>query len=257
MLGEETWGVSLSNGFHMLNQSYLFKADRQNSRLPLFEGKMMHQFTHQWDSSVRYWIDENEGRKALLGKKVLDGEQTLSYQKYQLVFRRIASSTNERSMISTILPKSVFPAESLTTLSSQHSCTEMLCITSILNCFVIDFGLRQRVSANISMFYVYQLPVPRLTTTDPAFAPIVNRAAQLICTTPEFDELAKEVGLGSHLNGVTDPARRAQLRAELDGIIAHLYGLTAEEFSHILAAFPLVATEVKEAALHAYHNTNL
>jgi hypothetical protein len=71
-----------------------------------------------------------------------------------------------------------------------------------------------------------------------AYQGIVYRAAKLICTTPEFDDLAAEVGLGSHANGVTDAAQRAQLRAELDGMIAHLYGLTEVEFTHILSTFP-------------------
>jgi hypothetical protein len=102
------------------------------------------------------------------------------------------------------------------------------------------------------MFYVYQMPVPRLTESDPAFAPIVERAARLICTTPEFDDLAKEVGLGSHKAGATDPAERARLRADLDGLVAHLYGLTEDEFAHILTTFPLVDPGVKEAALEAY-----
>ena len=75
------------------------------------------------------------------------------------------------------------------------------------------------------MFYIYQLPVPRLTETDSSFTPIVTRAAKLSCTTPEFDDLAKVVGLGTHKNGVTHPDERAQLRAELDGMIAHLYNL--------------------------------
>ncbi len=35
---------------------------------------------------------------------------------------------------------------------------------------------------------------------------------------------------------------RARLRVELDGIIAHLYELTEEEFTCILTAFPLVAS---------------
>ena len=81
---------------------------------------------------------------------------------------------------------------------------------------------------------------------------IVERAAKLICTTPEFDDLAKEVGLGSHKKGVTDPKVRAQLRAELDGMIAHLYGLTESEFAHILSTFPLVAEEVKSAAMEEF-----
>jgi hypothetical protein len=40
-----------------------------------------------------------------------------------------------------------------------------------------------------------------------------------------------------------------KLRAELDAIIAHLYGLTPEEFAHILSTFPIVPQEVKAAAL--------
>ncbi|MBN1247618.1 MAG: type II DNA modification enzyme, partial [Anaerolineae bacterium] len=37
-----------------------------------------------------------------------------------------------------------------------------------------------------------------------------------------------------------DEARRALLRAELDGLYAHLYGLTREELAYILDTFPIV-----------------
>lgn len=52
--------------------------------------------------------------------------------------------------------------------------------------------------------------------------------------------------------GATDKEEREKLRAELDGIIANLYGLTEEEFSHILNTFPLVEQTIKDAALEAY-----
>jgi hypothetical protein len=110
------------------------------------------------------------------------------------------------------------------------------------------------VSANINMFYIYQLPIPRLQKGDQWFDAIVERAAKLICTTPEFDELAQEIGLESHKNGVTNEVQRGQLRAELDGIIAHLYGLTESEFAYILTTFPIVADPVKQNALNAYRD---
>jgi hypothetical protein len=53
---------------------------------------------------------------------------------------------------------------------------------------------------------------------------------------------------------VTHPDERAKLRAELDGLVAHLYGLTYEEFKYILSTFPIVKDDVKEAALVAYAN---
>jgi len=42
------------------------------------------------------------------------------------------------------------------------------------------------------------------------------------------------------------------LRAELDGLIAHLYGLTDSEFAHIPTTFPLVAEGVKDSTPAAY-----
>ena len=125
-----------------------------------------------------------------------------------------------------------------------------LCLAAaFFDSYVFDFLIRSKITNHLNMFYVFQMPVPRLTEKDPPFAPIVERSARLICTTPEFDALAKHVGLKSHKDGATDPAQRAKLRAELDALIAHLYGLTEQEFAHILSTFPLVPHETKDAAL--------
>ncbi|HKI19240.1 MAG TPA: hypothetical protein VKA15_15245 [Isosphaeraceae bacterium] len=53
---------------------------------------------------------------------------------------------------------------------------------------------------------------------------------------------------------MTDRTGRGQLRAELDGLIAHLYGLTESEFAHVLSTFPLVPDPVKVAAQNAYRD---
>ena len=128
----------------------------------------------------------------------------------------------------------------------------MMYLCAVWNSFTVDYLLRLRVTANVNFFYVYQLPVPRLGSSDNGLAPIVECAARLICTTEEFDDLAREVGLKNHNEGATDPSKRARLRAELDGLIAHLYGLTEQEFMHILSTFPQVEQSVKDGALDAY-----
>jgi hypothetical protein len=51
---------------------------------------------------------------------------------------------------------------------------------------------------------------------------------------------------------VTDPIKRAKLRAELDAMVAHLYRLTEDEFAHILSTFPLVPEATKQAALDEF-----
>ncbi|AFZ61427.1 ATP-binding protein [Anabaena cylindrica FACHB-243] len=263
LLGENIngkWNLRLTAEFHMTSDSKLFQQQAGKGKLPLYEGKMIHQFTHLY-AEPRYWVDEQEGRKALLGKNQVDEGQTLDYQTYRLAFRSVASSTNERSLISSILPQSVFCGNSLLvsqTYSEDNQVAidnqQMLFAITIFNSFVIDYYLRQKVTTNLNMFFVYQLPVPRLMEGDKYFNEIVGRSAKLIFTTPAFDEIAQEVGLSSYKDGIIDEVERGKIKAELDGIIAHIYGLTEEEFASIIRTFPLVPEPVKITALNAYRD---
>ncbi|MCT7949378.1 hypothetical protein NG798_06240 [Ancylothrix sp. C2] len=248
---EGKWNLELHREFNMTDDAFLFHKQPAAGMLPLYEGKMIHQFTHLY-AEPRYWVDEKESRKALLGRKGIDEGQKLDYQSYRLGYRDVASNTNVRTMIACIIPPNVFAGNTLVLAQPFTNSDELLFAVSVLNSFACDFIIRQKVTAHCNMFYVYQLPVPRLTVGDTYFNEIVERAAKLICTTPEFDELAEEVGLGSHQNGVTNETERAKLRAELDGMIANIYGLTEEEFAHILTTFPIVPEPVKQAALEAY-----
>lgn len=258
LLGEKLkgcWNLVLTREFDMTNDSHLFKTEQGKGRLPLFTGKMFHQFEQTAEHSG-YWIDEKEGRSALLGRNE-DAGQPMDYQGYRWLHRRIARNTDSRTLIATVTPTMVFTEVNSTTLKVVETGIdglEMCYWCAVSNSFTLDWLLRQSVTTTLNMFFIYQLPVPRLTAKDTAFAPIVNRAARLICTTPEFDVLAKEVGLESHRQGAADPAERARLRAELDGLVAHLYGLTESEFTHVLTTFPLVAEPVKIAALNAYRD---
>lgn len=254
LLGEQlpdVWNLKLSTEFHMTNDSYLFRTEPGPGRLPLYEGKMIHQFRHDF-AGPRYWVDEKEGRQGVLGREK-DTGQKLGYQSYRFAFRRIGRNTDSRTLISTIIPKNHWLSESFNYSVSLDS-AQSLYITALINSFVVDSSIRNAITANINMFFVYQLPVPRLTPSDPDFQPIVTAAAKLICTAPEFDDLAKAAGLRGSQDGVTDEAGRARLRAELDGRVAHLYGLTEDEFGHILGTFPLVAGDVKAAALQAFRD---
>jgi len=261
LLGDDVpgaWSVRFTQELNMTSDSHLFRTEPGKGRLPLYEGKMIWQFDHRF-AEPKYWLDEREARSALLGGRE-DAGQPLEYQSYRLGFRDVASNTNERTAIMTMLPRRVFcnhklPYGWIRQPGKAAFDVAVGCfVASVFNSFVFDYLIRQRVTTNLTFFFLYQMPVPRLVGKDKAFAPIVERAARLICTTPEFDDLAKEVGLKSHRQGATDPAERARLRAELDGLIAHLYGLTEDEFAYILTTFPLVADPVKVAAHNAYRD---
>ncbi len=261
LLGQQiadSWNIRFGTEFHMTNDSYLFRTSPAKGRLPLYEGKMINQFSHRV-IEPKYWIDEQEGRKALLGRMEDEG-QRLDYESYRLAFRDVARNTDARTAIMTMLPPNVFcnhplPYVIVTTPPRPgYDYRSALLFCAILNSLIADYVLRQRVTAHLTFFLLSQLPVPRVPMSDPAYAGIVRRAAKLICTSREFDDLAGEVGLMDHGQGVTDPIKRAQLRAELDGLVAHLYGLTEFEFAHVLSTFPLLPDPAKVAAQNAYRD---
>lgn len=308
---EGVWNLKLAREFDMTNDSHLFRTTPAPGRLPLYEGKMIHQFDHDF-GKPKYWVDEAEGRKAVLGRTA-DVGQVLPYQTFRIGVRAIASNTNERTVICGPIPPYVFVGNSvLVSCDASPSLARLVALT-FLNSFAVDNFIRQSVSANINQFYIYQIPVPRLTPDSPFYWPIVTRAAKLVCTSPEFEplwnEVAKELNalpsnspkpisdpfaqplempksppLGATASaeqsnalpsdsklptfdsfarslemprwtpecGSKDPDYRIQLRAELDAIIAHIYGLTEEEFIHVLSAFPIVKENIKSSTLTAY-----
>ena len=243
LLGDEisnVWNVKFISEFHITADRNLFNTN--GSGLPLYEGKMIHQFNAYW-SEPRYWIEEPSGSARLSDKYKVSSDK-LDYLKPRLAFRGISAATNERTLISTMLPPRVFSEGRTATTVIQRNigASEQLFLLSCLNSFVLDWTLRAKVISNINMFYMYQLPLPRLSAGDPIFDAIVPRAARLTCTTPAFAALWQQV-MGAEWSpevAAVDPAERASLRRELDALVAHLYGLSRDEFDHILRTFPLV-----------------
>ena len=213
---------------------------------------MIHQFEHN-TSLAKYWINEKEGRNAIIGQRNKDDGLVLPYQTYRLGFRAVAGNTNIRTIICGSIPPNVFCGNSLL-VSENLNGINLLSAQAFLNSFIVDFYARQMVTTNINMFYIYQLPVPRLCATDKWYTEIVEKSAKLICTTLEFAELWEEVmqTTWSAAAAATQATERNQLRAELDGIIAHIYGLSEQEFQYILSTFPIVPAAQKERTLEEY-----
>jgi len=253
----DSWNVRLGRELHGTGDDSLMEKSKGASLVPVYEGKNIHQFSTTWLPVTR-WIAPLDGRSRLLGHDE-DKGQKLSYEVFRVAFREIAANTNERSLIATILPPETFSTHKLM-LNRDPSgigLSESVSLCAILNSFLFDYLVRQRVTTSISVNVIEQLPIPRLTAAHPDFRPLVERAARLVGTSAEFDELLQEVfgRKATHkTHGVTDPQERLTLRAQIDALVARLYELTQEEFQHILSTFPLVDESVKTQTLNTYRD---
>ncbi|MHB9112920.1 MAG: Eco57I restriction-modification methylase domain-containing protein [Thermoleophilia bacterium] len=266
-----SWPVTYANEFHMTNDSNLFapierwlaKGYRPDGlgrwidpegdiALPLYEGRMIGQF----DFSSKGWVS-GKGRQAIwheipwesktVEPQYLMGQRTYAVEKPASAWNKVgminvSSSTNTRTMVAAYTGP--WPCgNSVPTLSMPETgLPEHLALVTVLNSFVYDYIVRHRVAGiNLNFFYLEETPLPRvLPPTVLKFvtlsAAALNLAHRLFA--PQWVELASGYLELRHQSWrttwATDPKERLRLRCELDALVAHLYGLSYDDFAFIL-----------------------
>jgi hypothetical protein len=173
---------------------------------------------------------------ALALRDLLDRWMDERSPNWLMVMRGVARATDERTMISTVIPRSALgnSAPVLLTTSSL-SAAYIAALIGCANSLVLDFAARFKVGGiNMNFFLVKQFPVlspDQYTSSDLAF--IVPRVLELTYTSHDLAPWAEELGY-SGLPFPWCPDRRADLRAELDAYYARLYGLGRDDLRYIL-----------------------
>lgn len=264
---ENPWGITFNRMFDMSNDSHLFRTreeletegwelrgnvfvrpdDDRRRYLPLYEAKMVHQFNHRWATYAdtiddvrdttpserrdrnfsvlpRYWVCENE-----VWSKLEDAKWP---HEWLMGWRDITNATNERTVISGVIPACAvgnkFPLLLVSTKYSFWTCALSSCLDSFAN----DYVARQKMGGTtLNFFLAKQLAVlPPQTLDKPApWQPdlslaewLTPRILELTYTAEDLRPFAEDMGY----NGepfVWDEERRFQLRAELDAAFFHLY----------------------------------
>jgi hypothetical protein len=263
------WGVTFKTMFHMSNDSHLFHTREQLEAsgahldsdghfrtltaewLPLYEAKLIHQYDHRFASFgpdgeandvinkhhadpefgivPRYWIQESEVNGAWK-----------SARPYTLVYRAMARNTDSATFIVTLVPKVGF-GNSGYLLFMQSAAERIASLLACTNSRVVEFAARQKIGgANLNKFIVEQFPIlAPAQLHDEHIKLITPRVLELTYTAWDMQPFAQDLGYDGP-PFVWDEERRVRLRAELDGIYAHLYGISREDFDYILDTFPIV-----------------
>src|SRR5260370_12948762 len=206
---EGVWNVTMRREFDMTDDSALF--EQLSSGWQLWEGKTIYQLTCDY-SPPRYWINEDIGVTELARRAGIKNypdvdlwvanQPKLGFADFRLVYRKIARNTDEITLIAAVLPPRNFIGNSIAEFVEwefypgpplvwmrHFGESNKLFLAGVLNSFVINFLISQKVSANVSMFLVSQLPIPRLSSTHPISQLVVPLVARLICSDERFAPL--------------------------------------------------------------------
>ena len=151
--------------------------------------------------------------------------------KWFLGWRDVTNSTNERTLIASVAPRSAVGHKFMLIFSVLKPMPK-LCLESLLNSFAVDYCVRQKIGGtSLSYFMMRQLPVhpPTALKRAPSFAKdksleewVASRAFELAYTAYDLRALAQEYGYYG------PPAewkqnQRFEIRCELDALFFHLY----------------------------------
>jgi len=197
-------------------------------------------------AAPRYWVipDEVEGR---LIKTDKDGNVLWQWKREWLMgWRDISNAVNERTVIAGVVPRAATGDTLLLMFPNAANATQAACLIACLNSFVVDYAARQKVGGTHLKYHTFQqfpiLPQSAFAAPCPWGAPtqladwIARRVLELVYTSYDLAGFARDLGYGG-LPFRWEPARRSQIRAELDAAFFHLYGVSRDDAAYILDTF--------------------
>ncbi|MFJ9856195.1 Eco57I restriction-modification methylase domain-containing protein [Streptomyces albogriseolus] len=287
------WDLDFQLMFMTNTDSHLFKESqelreegwlREGNRLtandshmlPLYEAKMLHQYNHRFGDYALADLSKGKGVRAIptppatqldtpdyfteprywIPEGYVDAKLTEKGWRREWVigFRKITSSLDERSVIAFLAPRGGVADSANVILPGNIEHTSVL--YAQLSSFAFDYVARQKLGGvNLNFFIFAQLP-----TLLPAHAEIhsdfVNpRVLELAYTAHDMQGFALDMGeTGAPYRW--NEARRHVLRAELDALFFHLYGISRDDADYILDTFPIVRRK-DEAKYGSYRTKEL
>jgi hypothetical protein len=254
--------------------------------LPLYVGRMIHQFDHR-AASVE--VNEENIHNAALSGDISDDQKAdptfvpepqywvlesevdkAGLTSWTLAFRDIARATDARTMIVSAVPRVAFNNKVPLIRNSDTGDwgSSAACLLANLNSAVLDFVARSKVhSTSLNWFLIEQFPVVQESTfgermfgPKTAAAIIKPTVLELTYTAHDMASFARDMGHVDENGEVLPPfawdeARRLRLKAKLDAVFFHLYGIfdptnreqSRDDIRYIYSTFPIVERQEMKA----------
>jgi hypothetical protein len=213
------WGVHFGRELNATDDSAAFVPFTGSAGTrPVLEGKQIEPFRAA-TATCRHECPE-------------DRETRTIPRRPRLAYRDIASATNRLTLIAAIIPPRAVTTHTLFCLKTPLSLDAQLVLCGLLNSFAANYLVRMRVNTHVTVGLVSRLPVPVIKPGSGAFARLAALSRALTTSEGPIEEMDEY--------------------ADLQAIVARLYGLTSDDFEHVLGTFPLIAPEVKRRALFSF-----
>ncbi len=291
---EAGWKIRYTAGLHMTSEASKlhdyeeleqkgFELDQlrrfaigENQYLPLFEGKLIHQYDHRFASfegtprehrfgikpgtytpsdsqkrdpyyhiTPRYWISKSDMEEHISTRGLL-GSWFICFRDVTNVmsnFRTCVACISDKAAVNYTAPNVVLEENELLNRGISS-----LLFVSLMNSIPFDYIVRQKFfGAHLIKSILMQIAVPPISKIVKYKDLILPKALELTYTSIALKDFSYYCGFRIDPFKWEDE-RRAQLKTELDALYFHIYGLSQHEIEHILDSFPIL----KKAEINKY-----
>jgi hypothetical protein len=250
----ELFGVNEESSDHISAKNRVRSKNYRNLKRGIYDAFDGDKTSKSQKAFVNDLLEETRG------KPLTEEDVRLDSAEERIVFRQVTNSTNERTLVASLIPKDVLCVDTLTTVKPQEvdpsrddlteyplhdaykrsfTDRELLVALGLLNSIPFDFLMRTKVDSHIVMYKLNESQLPRLTDGDNWFNYISERAARLNCYGEEFEEMRGRLG---GINPATTETERRTVQAEMDAAAFHAYGLDRRETEFVLDSFYKVSS---------------
>ena len=226
-------------------QRALFTHPPGEGRIAVWKGSSFEQYDPHGSDPAGYGLSDDiekflqDKRKRsrefqkVFPEDVLNDPSTLPFHYPRIAFRAVSRATDSRTVISCLVPPKT-PLTDRAPYIAFHlwEYLEQVFVLGVFDSIPFDWQARRSVETTLNYFILNALTFPPLDNTP--WERISELAARLSSVDDRFAEFAAKAGVEW---GPLTEARRNDMRAEIDALIARAYGLTEDELRFIFADF--------------------
>jgi len=209
----------------------------QNGYVILHEGKTFWHYDDRWQDRPRYLVALDK-----LSDKP-NWRKTACF--YRLAYRDIASSTNERTVVVALLPPCCVVGNTAPTereVDGRPNVSALL-LLGLADAFAFDWTIRIKATTHVNLFILNGGVLAPSASISPFVA---HTALRLIANHSGYKPLWREqVGDAWREPGkepftwpvLAGDDERWEVRAAIDAVVADAYGLSRDQYAHVLSTF--------------------
>lgn len=160
---------------------------------------------------------------------------TAPWLKPRVVFRDVARATDTRTVIASVAPPCVFLTDKAPYfLFPRGDAKDEAFLYGVLRSRPLDWYARRFVETGVKLYLMNSFPIPRPVRENPLWQRTVFIAGRLAAPDERFSDWADAVGIEC---GRLAADIKQEMIDELDAVVAHLYGLSEGQLTHIYETF--------------------